>query len=312
MNWPLIRCLSFGVGLFVTVLSMATGFAVAQDSGRSFTITPPIFELKANPGDHLSEVVSVFNNGGGDLSIATTIENLEPMGEKGQVRVSGESAEGLPGLKDWIKIKAGTFDLAKGATQNIIFDLLVPGNAEPGGHFAAVLFGTTGSSAGAASGSAVSQKIGTLVFLTVAGEVREDARIATFAPERRLYWHNQTINYNTRIENLGNVYIRPRGFLVVNDIFGRKVSQVEIDGKNILPGAVRQIPLEFKARHLFGPYTATLVLVYGNTNQNLNASTGFTIIPWLSTLIVIIVLALIIVLRKRLWKALLILIGRKK
>ncbi len=311
MKRPLHLRIFFAIGLFIIVLITSANFVLAQDSGSSFTITPPIFELKANPGDHLSEVVSVFNNGNADITIATTIENLEPMGEKGQVRVTGNSEEGLPGLKDWIKVSGGTFNLAKGATENVTFDVMVPGNAEPGGHFATVLFGTTNSQKDSATGSTISQKIGTLVLLTVAGQAKEEAHVLTFSADRKLYWKNQTINFTARIENQGNVYVRPRGFLVITDIFGRKISQTEIDGKNILPGAIRQIPIEFQANRLFGPHTATLVLVYGNTNQNLNVSTGFTIIPWLATLIVIVLLALIVIFRKRLWKALLILIGRK-
>ena len=284
----------------------------AADSGRGFTITPPVFELKANPGDKLSEVVSVFNNGAEDLFIASSIENLKPMGEHGQVQVIGDSTEGLASLKDWIKITAGNFDLKKGTTKNVSFDINVPGNAEPGGHFVTILFGTTTSNAGSGTGSQFSQKIGTLVLLTIAGQAKESAIVTKFSPVKKLFLKNQTVDFNLKIQNQGNVYVRPRGFLVITNIFGQKVAQIETDGKNILPSATREIPLEFKSKHLFGPHTATLVLVYGNSNQNLNATSGFLVIPWLSTLIVVVLLILIILLRRRLWKALKILFGRDK
>lgn len=296
--------------IFSPVLLVANN-VVAADSGRAFTITPPIFELTANPGDKLSEVVSVFNSGNDDISIASTVENLKPMGEQGQVQVIGDSGEGLPTLKDWIKIKEGSFTLAKSATKNVTFNINVPGNAEPGGHFVTILFGTTASASGG-TGSAVSQKIGTLVLLTIAGQAKELAEVTKFSPAKKLYWNNQTINFDLKIADKGNVYIRPRGFLTITDIFGRKVAQMEIDGKNILPGATRQIPLEYKSKRFFGPYTASLALVYGNTNQNINATAGFWVIPWLSTSIVIVLLLLLITFRRRLWKAFRILIGREK
>lgn len=299
------------VGSFLWLFSLTASNALAAGTDRSFTITPPIFELKANPGDRLSEVVSVFNNSDDDISIATSTENLRPMGEKGQVQVIGGSDEGLPSLKDWLKIKETNFTLAKGATKNVTFTIDVPGNAEPGGHFATVLFGTTGSNPDA-TGSQISQKIGTLVLLTVAGSAKEQANAVTFTPKQKLYWNNQIIDFNLLVKNNGNVYVRPRGFLTITDIFGRKISQTEIDGKNILPSASREIPVEFKSKRLFGPYTATLVLVYGGTNQNINATAGFWVIPWLSTLIVVMLMVLIIVLRRRLWRALKILFGRDK
>jgi hypothetical protein len=306
----------------VTVAMFAVGFAFisfivgspiqAEEVGKSFTITPPIFELKANPGDKLDEVISLFNSGESDLTIAVTYENLRPMGEKGQVQVVGGDDESLPSLKDWIKASETTFSLKKGETKNIDFSIAVPGNAEPGGHFATILFGTTNSGKDPATGSLVSQKIGTLVLLTVAGQAEENAQVVSFSAAKRIFWQNQDINFTTRIRNDGNVYIRPRGFLVITDIFGRKVSETEIDAKNILPSATREATVSFKPKHLIGPFTASIVLVYGDSNQNLNSTTGFWIIPWLSTLIVITVLIIVILLRCRLWRALKILLGRDK
>ena len=283
----------------------------AADNGQSFTISPPIFELKANPGDRLEETVSVYNSNSYDLPLVTTVENLKPMGEKGQVQVIGGSDEGLPTLKEWIKINTVNFTVTKGGTKNVTFSINVPSNAEPGGHFATVLFGTTSSSL-EGSGSQVSQKIGTLVLLTVAGTTQEAAEVTQFAPEKTLFWRNQAINFNLKIYNSGNVYVRPRGYMVITNIFGNKVAQIEIDDKNILPTAVRDIPQEYKPKFLFGPYTASLALVYGNSNQNINATCGFWVIPWLQTSIGLIVLILLFLLRRRLWKAIKIIFGKDK
>lgn len=283
----------------------------AADSGRGFTVAPPVFELKANPGDNLVEVVSVFNSGNENISIVSSIENLKPIGEQGQVQVIGGSEEGLPSPKEWIKVKNGSFDLAKGTTKNVDFEIDVPANAEPGGHFATILFGTTNSKIDQ-TGSQLSQKIGALILLTVTGQTKESATITHFSPAKKFYLNNQAILFDLKIIDTGNVYIRPRGFLVITDLFGRNVAQIETDGKNILPSATRQIPLEFKSKHLFGPYTATLTLIYGNTNQNLTSTTGFWVIPWLSSLITVVVLFSFFMLRRRFWRALLILIGREK
>lgn len=299
-------------GLVLVVFIYSASFVVAGDNtGQGFTITPPIFELAANPGDKLDEVVSIFNSGNGDLSIEVTIENLRPMGEKGQVQVVGESEDSLPSLKDWIKIKTTNFDIGKDATKNINYSIEVPGNAPPGGHFATILFGTTASQESSGMGSVVSQKIGSLVLLTVAGETIESASITKFFPEKKLYWNNQTINFNLKIKNDGNTYIRPRGFLAITNFWGKKIAEIEVDGKNILPGATREIPLEYSPKRSFGPYTATLALVYGNSNQTLNTSNGFTIIPWLVTSIVIVLLIIVILLRRRLLKAIMIILGKK-
>jgi len=296
--------------IFVPCFLLITS-AKAADNSQGFTISPPIFELKANPGDRLDETVSVYNSNNSDLSIATTVENLKPMGEQGQVQVIGDSDEGLPTLKDWIKIPTANFTVAKGATKNVTFSINVPGNADPGGHFATVLFGTTSSNLDN-SGSLVSQKIGTLVLLTVAGTAKESATITQFSTARKIFWRNQTIDFNLKISNDGNVYIRPKGFLVITNIFGQKVAQIETDGRNILPTAIRDIPLNYSSKHFFGPYTATLTLVYGSTNQNISTSYGFWVIPWIQVLVALAIIILFVLLRRRLWRAALILFGKEK
>lgn len=297
--------------LFITaILSMGISKPVlAEDKGAGYSITPNIFELKANPGDKLDEVISIYNGGSQNLNIGVSKENLKPIGDVGQVQVTNE--EVLPSLKNWIVPEISDFTLAKNQTKNIKFSINVPANASPGGHFGTVLFGTAPVSI-EGGGSAIAQKIGALVLLTISGDVQEKANITKFTTEKKSYFKNDPINFNISVENKSNVYIRPRGYVVINDIFGRKVAQITVDGKNILPGATRKIPLKYKQKHFFGPYTTTLTLVYGSTNQNLNASTGFGVWPLKTIIIFAIIIFIVLLLRKRLWDALLVIIGKKK
>ena len=272
----MIRRVIINVTLFVGLIAFAQSFCAgvvnAEEVGVGFTITPPIFELKANPGDQLNDVISIYNSGAENLDIYVVIENLRPVGEKGQVQVVFDNDETLPTLKSWIEITNSEFSVEPGETENIQFKINIPGSAEPGGHFATILFGTTQNKAVTGTGSQISQKIGSLVFITVTGETNEDAKIIEFTADKGLYLSTNDYSFNTRIENSGNVYVRPRGFLVITNIFGKKVDEVEVDGKNILPDATREIPIEYSNKKLFGPYTATLSLIYGNSNKTLNSS----------------------------------------
>lgn len=293
--------------IIASIFSIGNTFA-AQDPGSGFTITPPIFDLKANPGDQLDEVVSIYNNGSEDLEITTSIENLKPIGEVGQTQVT---EEGLPSLKDWIAINTYDAKVKQGETRNVAFKITVPTNAEPGGHFATVLFGTMPNANVDGTGSKISQKIGTLVLITVSGQANEKASVTKFAPEKPRYFNYQDINFNIKIQNDGNTYIHPKGTISITNIFGQKVKEIEVDGKNILPSAPRIMTAGFFSNHLFGPYTANLNLVYGETNNSLNASAGFLVIPWMQTAIALVIIILLILLRKRLWRALLVILGKK-
>lgn len=296
--------------LVFTVLFAVVVPAKAED-GTGFSLTPPIFELRANPGDKLSEVVSVYNNSSSDINIGVTIENLKPIGESGQIQVIDDD-QSLPTLKEWVSFSPKDFTLKAGETRNYQYTIQIPVSAEPGGHFASLLFGTTGNLADGQGGGIISQKIGSLLLLTIAGDIKEDVKINNFSTKTKAHYKQEPVDFNLLIENKGNVYVRPRGYLIITNIFGQKVSQTLIEGKNILPSATRKIPLQFKTKkNLFGPYTATLSFVYGTTNKTLNATTGFSVWPWQPILIGLAILILFLLMRKRLWHALLVLIGKK-
>lgn len=295
------------------VLLSASFPTYAQDAGRGFTVSPPIFELSANPGDSIEEVINLYNQGDADLNLAVSVEDMRPMGEVGQVQlVTDDDGDKLPSLKDWISVDRTNVSLGIKDTVDVKFDIVVPDNASPGGHFASVAFTSAGESD--SGGAAISNKIGALVLLTVSGDVTESAKITTFKSNSSIYWHsNDKIDFNLKIQNEGNVYLNPRGYLIIKNLFGREVAQVEVGNKNILPSATRQIPTDFQGKGLFGLYTVTLALQYGDASQkNLNGSTVFWVIPWWQTSVAIIVMLIVIFARKRLWLAVKILLGRDK
>lgn len=312
-KWPNYKLFAATL-LLVSALSFILYKCQAADSGVGFTITPPIFEITANPGDVKEESVSIFNNGPVDLNIVSTVENLKPMGEVGQTQVAGSEKDALPSLKDWIKTAAKPVSLKKGETKNIPVKIEIPANASPGSHFAAVLFSNNLSSQTDTTGSQVSQKVGALVLVTVSGEINSQAKILSIEPEKKFYWKNEPIKFKLRIANEGNVYIHPKGLLSASDIFGRKVDQQEIEGKNVLPGATRQSDFEYSPKRFFGRYTFATALTYGMGNQNktMISSVGVTVIPLKETIIVLVILIVLLILRKRIWKAILVLVGKKK
>ena len=68
--------------------------------------------------------------------------------------------------------------------------------------------------------------------------------------------------------------------MTINDTFGNKVADVKIDERNVFPGAIRKIDAAWDKPGFIGRYTANALMYYGDTNQQLTASTTFWIIPW--------------------------------
>lgn len=244
----------------------------AESAGLS--ISPLNFELTANPGDRLPNAIKIFNTSDGAQVVRITVEDFAPVGETGQVALT-EDTNYTFSLAKWVTFTPIEFLLEAGQLQIVEFNVDVPEDAEPGGHYASILATVGGQSEG---GSGIAQKIGALLLLQVAGEVKEEMKVVSMdAPDFSEYG---PVIISTRFQNTGSVHLKPRGFISVRNMFGTEVAKLNLDQKNVLPDSIRKIDAEFNGDFLFGKYTATMTAIYGSKNEPLSYSTSFWIIPW--------------------------------
>lgn len=309
MNKPLSLLASLPLAA-VLIFSSVTPI-VAQNAGTRVSISPVTFNLTANPGDTLKEVIKVRNDNSSTQTVTISTENFVAVGEEGQVGLTEE--ETTYSLASWINFDKTSYSLKSGEEIQVPFNIRVPFNAEPGGHYASVYAQVSAVSPGESSGSSIGQKIGSLLLLRVAGDVKETASIASFNVSKQV--EGKPITFNIRAKNEGSVHIRPQGFVAVTDIFGKKVVDVKVNEQNVFPGAIRHMQAEWKKPPFIGRYTANLLLYYGQNNQQLTASTTFWIIPWKALAIwggaALVVLILLFAGRKRIGKSLKALVSGK-
>lgn len=302
---------SIVIPLIIIFLLFSPKFINAQE-GRSISVVPPKFELFSNPGDIVTERIKITNNSGVVSTYSILIEDFGSTGEEGQVVLEEEGADTKYSLASWIEPSEREIILQPNEEKTLVFNINVPRDAEPGGHYASLLLQSAVDQNKANEGGAaaqVSQRIGSLVLLRVSGNINESAQIETFeAPARS---QAGPVNFTLRVKNDGNVHIRPKGTIIITDLFGRKVDELPLEGANVLPGATRKMDTSWEKVNLLGSYTATLVATYGQQSLPLTAATKFNVISN-TTLIVgsIALIALIIFLislvsgRGRLKKAL--------
>jgi len=279
----------------ILIIGIVSGFilvngVLAQAVG--ITISPLTFELTANPGDTLKNKIKVYNPTDNIISIKMEVEDFRPIGEVGQVIVTPEE-EITYSLKRWVKTEPAEFTLEPKETKFVDFILEVPENAEPGGKYGSVLATTTGAIGMEITGTAVAQKVGALVLLTVSGEVVEDLTVKEFISPSFLEYG--PVPFTIRFENRGTVHVRPRGFVTIFNWRGKKVSNVEFPQLNVIPGAIRKIDTSWKNKWLLGKYTATLVGSYGTANLPFNPPVlTFWVFPWKIALGIFLALILIL------------------
>lgn len=246
----------------------------AQQPSRAITITPPRFELYANPGDQVSEIIRVRNDSASPTSFKVLIEDFTSVGEEGQVALQEDNSTHSFSLAQWITPETTDITLQPGEERPFTFTVSVPKNAEPGGHYASVLFQAAGGDV--QGGASVTQRVGALILLRVSGNVVENASIESFTAPT--YAQKTPLNITLRVKNAGNTHIRPRGTIVITDIFGKKVDELPLNGQNVLPGVVRKMDTEWNKPNVLGYYTATLVATYGEQNLPMTAATKFLVV----------------------------------
>ena len=187
----------------------------------------------------------------------------------------------------------------------------MPADAEPGGKYAGILFGTSPPKVGGTS-IAISNKVGSLILVRVAGDAKESANVKEFSTPKD-FFENGPVAFTVRIENTGNVHLQPKGNIEIKNTFGRVVETITVNegSSNVLPDSIRAFIDSGEGNNLtwspsgltIGKFTANLTMAYGDPAQNLTSSVSFWIVPWkvlivLLLAIIISILLLVIIIKK--------------
>jgi len=295
----------------LAVFILIAPFPAKGQEKVSTAITPILFELTANPADILEKTLKVTNTGDG---ITTYTMDVEPFvgNEVGQATITDEDDPNYS-LRNWVTIKPASFTIKPKESQLVVFTIKVPGNAEPGGRYGSILASANSGNNLSGSGAVTKQKVGSLILVSVAGNINYSANIKSFNSDRHLFERSPVI-FTTRLHNDSTVHVKPKGFITIANIFGKKVVDLPFDEKNILPKSDRLITTNYDKKLPIGRYTATLSLVYGEKGDQLTAVSSFIIFPWkigLPIIAVILVLIWFLIARRRqLFQAVKIIFGK--
>lgn len=283
----------------------------------ALTVSPARVEITGDPGATLQGEIELFNEQEGTRTFFTSFENFEPSGDSGAPHFIGAKDD----LATWIR-SDNKITLESGVRVKVPYSITIPANAEPGGHFAAIFFGSQEPGATGGGQVSVGGKIGVLVLLRVSGQVAEGGGLLEFiAKDKQRFFSALPVTFTYRLNNTGGDRVVPLGEIKIKNTI-QLTSATLLANKNegsVLPGSARKFEVtwgevsqpantteqktespgffEMAGRqwsdfHL-GWYTANLNLTYGVTNQTSNASYSFFVIPWQLLLIILIMLVII-------------------
>jgi|GEM_PF-2015648 len=359
--------------LFILVFLWAgTSLTDAQQSvSPGFSIFPSKLEIEVERNQHLKEEINIWNKSKVAMPIEAKVLNFTAEDYTGTMIFD----PGLPGASlerigedisfnpaKWITLENPYFILDPEGSEKVKVSIDIPENAEPGGHYAVILFEPKLPSFYFKEGQSRAIPIIGVLFLfsvEVEGLVRvaESLTIVEFtipedlhlkrlenlmanltglftealAAEKKIFTIVEAshLPFTLRIKNNDIYHIKPFGKLEILTTEGKKVGETEIKKTTILPGKIRNFPVEFKPdlpeilekylpasilnfisqNLLFGKFKANLLLEF--ESGMIKKEMDFWVFPWkagLSTAFLLcLTMFLVVKYRKRISKALLVL-----
>ena len=301
--------------LFRTSLIVIWMVSLIMISGKSVSamaLAPAIIELEAQAGQVIEQEIGIANT-----SQETEIYYLSTL----KFRAADEQGtpEFIPydqdhsGLPEWIVFPENQIEVASGQVSTMIVSIAVPNEALAGGHYAVVVASVAPTTE--QKNVNISTQVASLVLLNVQGSATVQAALLDFVGPA---WINRLpALFQTRIQNQGDVHIKPQGTIVISDMFGAKMATLDLNLENgrILPSSTRQFDalwLRVISEQIgffeeiknewnnfgFGRYTAELELDYGENSDPLTASLTFWIIPWHLGLIAVLIAVLMLLISR--------------
>jgi len=303
--------------VLLTVFAIVTlGFCLQPSKASALTITPTRFEVSGNPGDVLDEKLTLTNETANVESYYSSYANFEAQGESG----SPAFVDPKNDLGTWITTGVSSVSLAPGEQKVVPFKITIPKDAEPGGHFAVIFFGTSPSTT--QNGVGVGSKTGILVLLSVNGDVKEVAGLLNFNTiDKQFFYKTLPVSFEYRFRNDGGDRVKPEGVISIRDTVFFPADYLNanpVEG-NVLPNSTRKISVDWQKyerpvgyvaptnffkrfwadtyyewrNFAVGLYSANLNVAYGAQGTHVKRTVFFFVFPWQLVLVMIVLFIIV-------------------
>lgn len=272
--------------------------SIDQNASAGLEISPALVELNGQKGKTYTIKVRVHNVTKGTLTYVATTNDFTAKDETGTPKIVLDTK--MPetaSVTGWVWPIA-PFTLKPQEIKQIDVTVTIPNNAEPGGHYGLVSFaGKDPQLAG--TGIRVNVSTALVLLIKVDGAVKEDLTVTTMTTEqngkKQSFFEKGPVTILTRLQNKGNVHVKPSGNIEVRNMFGGLVATLPLNEKssNVLPNSIRRFESTLNQEWMIGRYEANLTAGYGTTGQAILGTTSFWVIPYKIVLVILAVLVTI-------------------
>lgn len=314
------------LSLLVATVTLIAVSSVQAQSSNGLGVSPRK-DFTVQAGKTITDTLYISNLSlNQDLQVAIRLVDFGAANETGTpaLQLADDAPQTPWSLKPFVKV-ANSVRIAAGKSVNLPITVTIPQNQGAGSYYSAVEY--TAQNPETKEKVNISASTASLLFVTVPGETKEFLRLKQFGmfestdrgegSFKSLFVSGAPKEFAYRLENQGNVAEQPSGSMVIKNMFGRTVKEVEDANPKkqlVLLGQTRRIQACVKGSVLTskaptgqesqqtvcddpglwpGRYTAQIALYYGlngNNSQEILATTSFWYVPWWSIVILIVLI----------------------
>jgi len=290
----------------LTILTLSYAFLsrAAEESGAAegLTVSPPIREVSLKPGEIYSDTVRLTNPTQNVVELYPKTMNFEARGEGGDPSFyEADDTNHKYALASWISYDQPKIALAPQQVVEFKYQMKVPLDAEPGGHYGVIFFATNPpEKTEGTSQVSIASMVGSLILVRIPGNIKEEGLLEKFYSLKNLYVTTPVV-FNTLVKNTGNIHFKPEGEIKIKNLWGGEVASMVFNAAkgNVLPDSSRKFEEKWAPatepfyKQPIGRFTANLQLEYGEAAKGLTSVVAFWVFPkWFIVTVAILLLAL--------------------
>lgn len=301
----------------ILILLFSVNYCFAQ-SDLSIGVAPTSENLTLSPGEvYTGEIVFWNLSPSNDTYkvLVSGFEQIENQPGTAVILTPEDDKEALYSASKWVTVEKDILTLESNKNTKLKYTIEVPQDATNGEYNVEIFLISQSKFQQSGTAAFASLAAGTPILIRVGDEFVENAELLEFVSDKKIYEKIHTTFY-TRIKNLGDTHIKPKGEIIVENIFKQEVARVPFNRNN--QSLLRDTTGDYEdywdqSSYLspnnaiaIGPMKAVLLVTYRSFDPGfavLSAETTFWIIPWKIIIAILLLIILAIIIRTNKKKA---------
>jgi len=273
-------------------------------TGSGLSISPTISQFTINPGGSATVKITLKNITVDNVTAQGFVNDFKADGTTGNPKILTNETQASPNSIRNFVFGLNDVPLQRGEQKVVNIGLQVPKDTTPGAYYGILRYKAVpaGAAAPAPGQVALTASVGTIVLITVPGNIREQVQVKGLhvfrGGEDGKVFFGSPNSIGVEVANFGNGFIQPFGSVEVHNMFHKNVLSFQLNNPkqpgNILPDSTRLFSTNVKDLGSFGRYTVLASVSWGNGSQVLTLEKTIWIIPkWAAVLFILIVIGLL-------------------